>query len=293
MRTGRPSLLAAAALAVVTDRRRLLLRPGRRRQTSPRRRRGARPRRRRATAAPRRRPLHVPTRKYPKRQLRGVWIATVRQHRLALRDRPVRRARSRPSTAAGSTWPSSADLNAVFVQVRPDRRRVLGRRRTSRGRSTSPARRARTRAGTRWPSWSPRRTSADLEFHAWFNPYRAAYDGRRWPSCPPTTPARQHPDWIVKLRAAGSTTTPACPRSATSSPRRRSWTSVQQLRHRRRALRRLLLPLPGRRRGRSPTTPPSRSTARVRRSWPTGGATTSTCWSPQVDEAVSRRPSRG
>nr|BFE80508.1 hypothetical protein GCM10020093_031090 [Planobispora longispora] len=36
-----------------------------------------------------------------------------------------------------------------------------------------------------------------MEFHAWFNPYRAAYDTDR-SRLPASHPARVHPDWVVK-----------------------------------------------------------------------------------------------
>ncbi|WP_103960177.1 family 10 glycosylhydrolase [Nonomuraea solani] len=128
----------------------------------------------------------------PKRQLRGMWISSV-----ANIDWPSRTGLSVSAQQAEfRAWLDLAvakRMNAVFVQVRPT-------------------------ADAFWPStyepWSQWLTGTqggnpgydpmafmvseaharNLEFHAWFNPYRVANhaDPSRLVS---THPARQHPDW--------------------------------------------------------------------------------------------------
>ena len=61
--------------------------------------------------------------------------------------------------------------------------------------------------------------------------------------------------------------------------------AVTPLRHRRRALRRLLLPVPGRPARPSTTTRPTPRTAPASPTSPTGGATTSTCWCSELRPA--------
>lgn len=126
------------------------------------------------------------------RQLRGMWIATV----------------------LGADWPHSPgtdaqkrdylklldtakalNLNAVFVQVRPA------------GDAFYPS------ANEPWSQWLTgtqgrdpgydvlrflvdEAHKRDLEFHAWFNPYRASMDDDR-SKLAPTHPARRHPGWAV------------------------------------------------------------------------------------------------
>jgi uncharacterized lipoprotein YddW (UPF0748 family) len=136
----------------------------------------------------------------PKRELRGVWIATVEN----------------------IDWPSSRNLtpeqqrreyrrmldiqqrngiNAVFVQVRPASdafyqsdlepwsRWLTG----TQGKAPSPA-------YDPLPFLIEEAHNRGMEFHAWFNPYRASMDSvtRR---LAPNHPFRQHPEWF--LRYAG------------------------------------------------------------------------------------------
>ena len=130
----------------------------------------------------------------PKRQLRGEWIASVVNI-----DWPSRPGLSvEQQKAELIRWYDEAvdrQLNAVVVQVRPT-------------------------ADTFWPSdlepWSKYLTGTqgkdpgydpmafavreahrrNLEFHAWFNPYRVSMDTNR-EALVPSHPARQHPDWVV------------------------------------------------------------------------------------------------
>ena len=94
-----------------------------------------------------------------KTDLRGIWIASVTNI-----DWPSRPGLT-PAAAAGrarrgtTTWRSrSTTTPSSCRSARPPTR--SGRRRSSRGRSTSPAPRAATPATTRWPSRSPRPTAA-------------------------------------------------------------------------------------------------------------------------------------
>ena len=146
----------------------------------------------------------------PKRQLRADWIASVVNI-----DWPSRPGLSPEQQQAElRAWYDQAverGLNAVIVQVRPT-------------------------ADTFWPSdlepWSRYLTGTpggdpgydplqfaveeahkrNLEFHAWFNPYRVSMNTDR-SALAPDSPAAQHPTGCSRT-AASSTTTPGCPRSA-------------------------------------------------------------------------------
>ncbi|MBO3747688.1 family 10 glycosylhydrolase [Streptosporangiaceae bacterium NEAU-GS5] len=132
---------------------------------------------------------------FPKRQLRGVWIATV--HNVDW-----------PTATGQSVARQQADyvkildnavkrrFNAVFVQVRPASDAIYRS-------SLEPWSQFLTGKAGKDPGWDPLPFLIDeahrrgLEFHAWFNPYRAAIDGDV-SKLPAGHPARQHPDWIVK-----------------------------------------------------------------------------------------------
>ena len=130
----------------------------------------------------------------PKRQLRAEWIASVVN--IDWPSRPGLTADQQQAELIG--WYDEAvarGLNAVIVQIRPT-------------------------ADAFWPSpvepWSKYLTGTqgqdpgydplafavreahrhNLEFHAWFNPYRVSMDTNRG-ALVPTHPARLHPDWVV------------------------------------------------------------------------------------------------
>ena len=165
-----------------------------------------------------------------------------------------------------------------------------GRRRWSRGRSTSPAPRAAN------PGYDPLAFAVaeahrrNLEFHAWFNPYRITMNlTTDVAGLSPTHPAKLHPEWTIRLR-----------RQALLQPRRprgpgllpcRDHGRGHEVRHRRRPLRRLLLPVPGRRRG-VPRRGAVRAVRRPGGRSRTGAATTSTTSSPGSGRPSSG-PSRG
>jgi uncharacterized lipoprotein YddW (UPF0748 family) len=130
----------------------------------------------------------------PKRQLRADWIASVTN--IDWPSRPGLSVEQQKAELIG--WYDEAvqrGLNAVIVQVRPT-------------------------ADSFWPSpiepWSKYLTGVqgqdpgydplafavreahqrNLEFHAWFNPYRVSMDTNR-DALVPTHPARMHPDWVI------------------------------------------------------------------------------------------------
>ncbi|MEU7003972.1 family 10 glycosylhydrolase [Nonomuraea sp. NPDC046570] len=183
MRTGRP-MLAAAALALVTTGAAYALGPG-----------GAHaepaPQQAAATAA-----KACPTdARYPKRQLRGVWIATVKNI-----DWPSRTglsvARQQAEYVKILDNAAKRHLNAVFVQVRPASDALYKS-------DLEPWSQYLTGKPGKDPGWDPlpfliaEAHKRGMEFHAWFNPYRAAYDAST-AKLPAAHPARQHPEWLVK-----------------------------------------------------------------------------------------------
>jgi uncharacterized lipoprotein YddW (UPF0748 family) len=130
------------------------------------------------------------------RSLRGMWITTVRNA-----DWPSRPGLER--TAAEAEYRSLLELarrlnfNAVFVQVRPS------------GDAFWPSRYA---PWSQWltgsveskdPGWDPMAFLVSethrygLEFHAWFNPYRASRFASDLDRFPADHPLRSHPDWSV------------------------------------------------------------------------------------------------
>jgi uncharacterized lipoprotein YddW (UPF0748 family) len=134
----------------------------------------------------------------PKRQLRGFWIATVSNI-----DWPSRAGL--PPAAARAEFTGWLDLavrlhfNAVFVQIRPGGDAFWPSR-------YEPWSRYLTGVPGRDPGWDPLAfmiTEAhrrNLEFHAWFNPYRvssAATGGTDLARLAPGAPGQVHPDWLV------------------------------------------------------------------------------------------------
>ncbi|MDP9867234.1 MULTISPECIES: glycoside hydrolase family 10 protein [Streptosporangium] len=195
MRTGRP-LLAAAVLAVATTGAAYAFGPDAA-VTKPTAHKRvpaatAAPSDRAATAAP---ASCKPRAAYPKRQLRGVWIATVKNI-----DWPSRTGLSVAKQQAEYTRILDSAvkrrLNAVFVQVRPASDAVYKS-------ALEPWSQYLTGRAGKDPGWDPlpflvaEAHKRGLEFHAWFNPYRASYDGEV-NKLPAGHPARVHPDWIVK-----------------------------------------------------------------------------------------------
>ncbi|PZG51008.1 glycosyl hydrolase [Spongiactinospora gelatinilytica] len=130
----------------------------------------------------------------PKRQLRGVWIATVNNL-----DWPSKTGLSQQRQKAEYTRildnAAKRRFNAVFVQVRPASDAIYKS-------PHEPWSRFLTGTPGKDPGWDPlpflisEAHKRGLEFHAWFNPYRAADDKGGRP--PAAHPARRHPDWVVR-----------------------------------------------------------------------------------------------
>ncbi|MET8007858.1 glycoside hydrolase family 10 protein [Nonomuraea glycinis] len=187
MRTGRP-LLAVAALAIVSTSAAYAFGPGADQSTA-------------ATAAKKKTTETVETAactadaRYPKRQLRGVWIATVQNI-----DWPSRTGltveRQKAEYVKLLDAAAQRRLNAVFVQVRPAADAIYKS-------SIEPWSRFLTGTAGKDPGWDPlpfliqESRKRGMEFHAWFNPYRASYDADV-SKLPSNHPARRHPDWTVK-----------------------------------------------------------------------------------------------
>ncbi|GAA3833131.1 family 10 glycosylhydrolase [Sphaerisporangium flaviroseum] len=182
-------MLAAATLAVVTTGVAYVFGPGAApadSETRPAARAAARP----ATAE-----ACQVNAKYPKRQLRGVWIATV--HNV---DWPSKTgldpARQQAEYIKVLDNAVKRNLNAVFVQVRPASDAFYKS-------PYEPWSQWLTGTPGRDPGWEPlpfliaEAHKRGLEFHAWFNPYRAA-DKDDLSKLPADHPARLHPEWVVK-----------------------------------------------------------------------------------------------
>ncbi|MEV4758962.1 family 10 glycosylhydrolase [Micromonospora sp. NPDC049559] len=147
----------------------------------------------------------------PKRQLRAMWIASV-----ANIDWPTKASYTAPDRIAAQKaeyqgWLNLAQRlnhNAVIVQVRP----------TADAFWPSPYEPwSEFLTGTRGqdPGWDPlaylvsEAHKRNLEFHAWFNPYRVSMPDGAGPDVDklaPGHPARQHPGWAkaYPVNAAGS-----------------------------------------------------------------------------------------
>ncbi|GAA0406710.1 family 10 glycosylhydrolase [Microbispora corallina] len=132
--------------------------------------------------------------RYPKRQLRGVWIATV--HNLDWPSRPgLSPARQQAEYLKILDSAVKHRFNAVFVQVRPASDAIYRS-------SLEPWSQWLTGTAGKDPGWDPLPFLVDeahkrgLEFHAWFNPFRAADSATS--KLPASHPAKVHPDWVVK-----------------------------------------------------------------------------------------------
>ncbi|MEU8198095.1 family 10 glycosylhydrolase [Microbispora amethystogenes] len=132
--------------------------------------------------------------RYPKRQLRGVWIATV--HNVDWPSKPgLSPDRQRAEYLRILDNAVKRRLNAVFFQVRPASDAIYRS-------SLEPWSQWLTGTAGRDPGWDPlpflveEAHKRGLQFHAWFNPYRAADSASA--KLPAGHPARLHPDWVVK-----------------------------------------------------------------------------------------------
>ncbi|GAB2969065.1 glycoside hydrolase family 10 protein [Hymenobacter coalescens] len=131
----------------------------------------------------------------PKRELRGVWIATVENidwpSRRNLTPEQQRREYTRMLDAQQRTG-----INAVFVQVRPASDAFYQS-------SLEPWSKWLTGQQGKAPGWDPLPFLVDeahkrgMEFHAWFNPYRASTDSVT-ARLAPQHPYHRHPEWFLR-----------------------------------------------------------------------------------------------
>ncbi|HEX6500260.1 MAG TPA: family 10 glycosylhydrolase [Micromonosporaceae bacterium] len=145
----------------------------------------------------------------PKRQLRGLWIASVVNI-----DWPSREGLDEQTLKAEyDGWLDMAqrlNMNAVFVQIRPTADAFWPS-------PYEPWSEFLTGVRGKDPGWDPlgwmvaETHKRNIEFHAWFNPYRVSMPapsgaGADITKLAPNHPVRQHPDWAVAypVNAAGS-----------------------------------------------------------------------------------------
>ncbi|RTQ46559.1 glycoside hydrolase [Hymenobacter gummosus] len=131
----------------------------------------------------------------PKRELRGVWIATVENI-----DWPSRRdltpEQQRREYIKLLDSEQRTGINAVFVQVRPASDAFYQS-------SLEPWSKWLTGRQGKAPGWDPlpflieEAHKRGMEFHAWFNPYRASTDTTT-ARLAPQHPYRQHPEWFLR-----------------------------------------------------------------------------------------------
>jgi uncharacterized lipoprotein YddW (UPF0748 family) len=129
----------------------------------------------------------------PKRQLRADWIASVTN--IDWPSRPGLTVEQQKQELEG--WYDEAvdrGLNSVIVQVRPTADAFWPS-------SIEPWSKYLTGVQGQDPGYDPLAFAVEeahernLEFHAWFNPYRVSMDTNR-DALVPTHPARVHPDWV-------------------------------------------------------------------------------------------------
>jgi uncharacterized lipoprotein YddW (UPF0748 family) len=147
----------------------------------------------------------------PKRQLRAMWIASVTNidwPSSASRTAPDRIEVQKQEYRAWLDLAQRLNNNAVIVQVRPTADAFWPS-------PYEPWSEYLTGVRGQDPGWDPLAFLVDeahkrnLEFHAWFNPYRVSMPdgaGADINKLAPGHPVRQHPDWAVAypVNAAGS-----------------------------------------------------------------------------------------
>lgn len=136
-----------------------------------------------------------PTPDDPAKQLRGMWIATVYGGDWPGDPKlPVERKKAAFRTLLDKA--ESARLNAVFVQIRPAGDAFYPS-------EIEPWSVWLTGKAGKDPGWDPLKFmvaeahARNLEFHAWFNPYRVGEDNDR-AKLAPDSPAAKNPSWAHK-----------------------------------------------------------------------------------------------
>ena len=134
------------------------------------------------------------------REMRGVWVASVEN--LDYPAMPTASAQElRAQADAVMDGVGRMGFNTIFLQVRPCSdafypskiypwsRYLTGQQGTAPDSEFDPL--------EYWVSVAHKR---GLELHAWLNPYRIARDAVEWESLEESSPARQHPDWVVQYQ---------------------------------------------------------------------------------------------
>ncbi|GAA0970001.1 glycoside hydrolase family 10 protein [Actinocorallia libanotica] len=140
-------------------------------------------------------PVVEPVDDGPGRQVRGMWISSVYGGDWpGDPEAPV--AKKKASYRAMLDTAKAKNLNAVFMQIRPAGDAFYPS-------SHEPWSVWLTGTPGKDPGWNPLQFlideahARDLEFHAWFNPYRVGEDNDR-AKLAPASPARKNPSWAVK-----------------------------------------------------------------------------------------------
>ncbi|MDA0567997.1 family 10 glycosylhydrolase [Streptomonospora sp. S1-112] len=143
----------------------------------------------------------APQGEHPKRQLRGAWIATVRNidwpSQPGLSAREQRRELDDQLDRA-----RDMGLNAVFFHVRPTADALYDS-------ELEPWARYLTGEQGGDPGYDPLAYAVEqahargLELHAWFNPYRVGWQDPDLENLSADHPARRHPDWLVEYGEEG------------------------------------------------------------------------------------------
>ncbi|GAA3741785.1 uncharacterized lipoprotein YddW (UPF0748 family) [Spinactinospora alkalitolerans] len=138
---------------------------------------------------------------YSKRQLRGAWIATVRNI-----DWPSKAGLSaekqQQELVAQFDRAVELGLNAVFFHVRPTADAVYAS-------DKEPWARYLTGEQGGDPGYDPLEFAVaeahrrGLELHAWFNPYRVGWRDPDLENLADDHPARKHPDWLIEYADQG------------------------------------------------------------------------------------------
>ncbi|MFB6440115.1 glycoside hydrolase family 10 protein [Streptomyces sp. NPDC056411] len=136
----------------------------------------------------------APAARAPRREMRGMWLATVANLDWPSRAKLTAEEQQRELRAHFDTAVKRR-LNAVFFQVRPTADALWPS-------PYEPWAQYLTGQQGRDPGWDPLDFAVreahrrDLELHAWFNPYRIANhtDPKRLVA---GHPARRHPEWVV------------------------------------------------------------------------------------------------
>ncbi|GAA3729453.1 glycoside hydrolase family 10 protein [Salinactinospora qingdaonensis] len=138
---------------------------------------------------------------HPKRQLRGVWIATVRN--IDWPSEPgLSVATQKDELRAQLDRAKNLGLNAVFFHVRPTADALYES-------ELEPWARYLTGTQGKDPGYDPLSFAIDeahargLELHAWFNPYRVGWQDPDLANLTEDHPARRNPDWLITHDSQG------------------------------------------------------------------------------------------